>query len=230
MILVIMKLFYRFTGINDMGGGRGLDSFERPYTRHAVEGGKAGKEAGEATDKRRTILRGGVIALAVLVGLIAWGVTRDDDDGGESEIAPAGFEAKIVSEVDLEEIAVSSGHDVYWVGPIDGKELETGENEDGGVLVRYLQAGEEPGSDSAGALAIGSYPLGDAVKALERFAEGEGAIVRESDQVGKVVTSREAPTSAYFVSPDGTLQIEVYDPSPARAMTLALSGRVRPVG
>jgi hypothetical protein len=32
----------------------------------------------------------------------------------------------------------------------------------------------------------------------------------------------------YLISPDNTLQIEVYDPSPERAMELALSGQVRP--
>ena len=197
---------------------------------------KAKAEVKPATKKpssdedRRKVLRWGVIAAAVLVAVIAWVATRgDDDSSGESE-ATAGFEAKIVSEEELQEIAGSAGHAVYWAGPIEGTELEASESESGGVQVRYLDEGAEPGSDSTGTLTIGSYPLADATKALEGFAERPGAIVRQSDVVGEVVSSPEAPSSAYFASPDGGVQIEVYDPSPARAMSLARSGKVQPVG
>lgn len=178
----------------------------------------------------RKLLRWGVVGLAVVVGLIAWIVGDSEGDDGTEASATAGFAAKIVSEAELEEIAGSSGHVAYWAGPIEGKQLEASEGEDGSVQVRYLDEGEEPGSDRAGTLTIGSYPLADAANALEGFAGRQGAIVRESEEVGEVVSSAETPSSVYFASPDGGLQIEVYDPSPARAMRLALSGKVQPVG
>lgn len=191
---------------------------------------KAAAKKPTSDQERQKMLRWGVVGLAVLVAVIAWVATRGDDgDSGEAE-STAGFEAKIVSEAELEEIAGESGHAVYWAGPIEGTELEASESEDGGVQVRYLDEGEEPGGDRAGTLTIGSYPLADATKALEGFAERPGAIVRESDEVGEVVSNPEAPSSVYFASPDGSLQIEVYDPSPARAMSLARSGEVQPIG
>jgi len=182
-----------------------------------------------STDRRR-LLRWGVVALAILVGVVAWVATQGDDgDSGEPESDPVGFEAKIVDEAELIEIAGSAGHEVYWAGPISGKELEASET-GGGIQVRYVDEGADPEGDPAATLTIGSYPLPDAAGALQGFAEREGSIVRESDQVGQVVSSTEAPSSVYFASPDGSLQIEVYDPSPARAMNLARSGEVQPVG
>lgn len=193
-----------------------------------MERSKAGKVAKKPA--RRTFLRAGVIGLAIAVALVAWLVTRGgDDDGGGAEPAPASFEAKVVDEGELSEIVAEAGHDVYWAGPIDGTELEASEGEDGGVQVRYLQDGQEPGSDPNGTLTIGSYPLADAAGALEGFAGREGAIVRRASDGTEVVSSAQAPSSVYFASPDGSLQVEVYDPSPERAMALATSGDVQPV-
>ena len=45
-----------------------------------------------------------------------------------------------------------------------------------------------------------------------------------------VVSSEKAPNSVYFVSSEGSVQAEVYDPSPELAMKLALSGKVEPAG
>lgn len=211
--------------------GKEPDAVEKAADEKAeTKSSKPATKKPSSDEERRKMLRWGVIAAAVLVAVITWVATRGDDgDSGESETT-AGFEAKVVSIEELQEIAGSAGHAVYWAGPIEGTELEASESESGGVQVRYLDEGAEPGSDSTGTLTIGSYPLADATKALEGFAERPGAIVRESDVVGEVVSSPEAPSSAYFASPDGGVQIEVYDPSPARAMSLARSGKVQPVG
>jgi hypothetical protein len=209
--------------------------------------GDTGKESGKSAAKtssskpadrgskpdRRKTLRWSIVALALIVGVVAWVATQDDDSGnGESEPASStGFAAKIVSQEELGEIAADSGHPVYWAGPLPGRELEASEAEDGRVTVRYLDEGAEPGSgDPADVLTIGSYPLPDPLGALDGFAEREGSIVRQAEDGRKVVSSTEAPSSVYFASPVGSVQVEVYDPSPARAMSLARSGKVQPVG
>jgi hypothetical protein len=188
----------------------------------------AAKPADSDGERRRRALLLGGAALVVLAALIVWLATRGG--GGEAEPTGGGFEAKIVSEAELEGIAASSGHLVYWVGPRPGKQLEASESPDGDVRVRYLDKGAEPGSDQTGALAIGSYPLANATSAVEGFGEREGAIVRNAPDGREVVSSVAAPSSAYFASPDGKVQVEVYDPSPKRAMGVALSGNVHPLG
>jgi hypothetical protein len=191
--------------------------------------GQAGPEGEKAASKRR-MLRIGIVALALLVGVIAWLVTRGDD--GETTSAPdsSGLEAKIVSGVELEELAASAGHAVYWAGSMPGKELEASETAEGDFQVRYLDDGTEAGGGGAGVLTIGSYPLPDPIAAVEGFAGRKGSITRSSADGREIVTSAEKPTSVYFASSDGSVQVEVYDPNAQQAMSLALSAKVRPVG
>jgi hypothetical protein len=191
--------------------------------------GQAGPKDEKAASNRR-MLRIGVIALALIVGVIAWLATRGDD--GDSTAAPAssGFEAKIVDSAELEQLAASAGHAVYWAGEEPGKEIEASETAEGNFQVRYLDEGTEAGGGGAGVLTIGSYPLPDPIGAMEGFAARKGSLTRRSADGREVVTNAEKPTSVYFASSDGSVQVEVYDPSYKRAMSLALSAHVRPVG
>lgn len=179
-------------------------------------------------DKQRLLLRAGVIGLAVVVALIAWLSTRGGDSGNEESAAPEHSSGRIVSSAELGETAATLGQPVYWAGAQAGNQLELTELSEGGTQVRYVPEGTEVGEGSAALLTIGSYPLPNPKKALEGFAKRPGSIVRHAKDGTEVVSSEESPTSVYFVSPDNSVQVEVYDPSPQRAMSLALSGRVQP--
>lgn len=210
----------------------------------ADEAGKPGKPAGAGkstedssansakAESNRRMLRVGIVALALIVGVIAWVATSDDDGDSAQEQATVsvGVEATIVSPGELEELVESAGHTVYWAGTIPGKELEASESETGNFQIRYLDEGTEAGGGGAGVLTIGSYPLPDPAAALEGFAERDGSLVRRSADGREVVTGVEKPTSVYFTGADGDVQVEVYDPNYKRAMSLALSDRVQPVG
>lgn len=180
----------------------------------------------EALRKRPWLLRGAVLALALVVGLVALIASGDDD--GDEEAAPVATESRLVEATELANAAATAGHLVYWAGPMDGTELELTESEDGSTQVRYLEGADEAGTESAAALTIGTYPLPDPAAALDRFAGEAGSKTKTSPQGLEVVTSESSPNSAYFVSPDNSVQVEVYDPEPGRALELALSGRVRP--
>ena len=184
-------------------------------------------EAGRPQEAGRTRwLRWAIVALAVVVAVVAWLATRDDDDAPE----PSGFEARIVSEAELADVAESAGHSVYWAGPIAGKELEASESAAGEVQVSYVDEGTDPGGSKAELLTIGTYPMADAAAALDALAEREGSTIGQTKSGDEVVSVAELPTSAFLSSPDGSLQIEIYDPTPGRAMGIALSGDVEPVG
>lgn len=203
-----------------------------------MEGEGPGKEQSAMPEKaapaakapnRRKLLRWGIVALAVVVGVIAWLATRDNG-GGSSEPAPAEAALRIVTVAELREAAATLGQPIYWAGPAAGKELELSELPEGGVQVLYLPEGTEAGEGSVESLTIGSYPLADPTAALEGFAKRPGSLVFHARGGRKVVVSKQSPTSAYFASPDNSIQVEVYDPSPKRAINLALSGRVQPAG
>lgn len=177
---------------------------------------------------KRRALRLAVLGLAVLVALIAWLATRDDDGSSEPAVSdPAA--PRIVSSAELSEAAEDLGQPIYWVGTVPGTVLELKElGGEGGVQVLYQPEGTEAGEGSPAALTIGSYPLTDPAAALEGFAERPGAIARTSSEGTEVVTSKQSPTSVYLTGEEGEVQVEVYDPSPKRAMSFALSGRVQP--
>jgi len=198
------------------------------------EAGKPGKSetAGKPKKKeadRRRMLRIGIVALALLVGAIAWVASKGDDGEAESEPASAGVGPKIVSVEELEEFADEAGHAVYWAGPLPGKVLEASETDAGNVQIRYLDEGTEAGGGSKAVLTIGSYPLADPAAAVKNYGERKGSLVRNSSDGREVATSVEKPTSVYFAGTDGDVQVEVYDPNYKRAMALALSEQVRPV-
>jgi hypothetical protein len=195
------------------------------------ESGKAQKvepKPPSGTDGQRRVWRVGIIALALIVGVIAWVATRGDDD--ESEPTAEVIAAHIVSVGELAEFADEAGHPVYWAGSQPGTRLELSQDSGGQVFLRYLRDGAPVDSEAATALTVGSYPLSDPTGALDRVSSAPGAIVRQSDDGRELVSSASSPTSVYFASPDNSVQVEVYDPVPKRAMSLAASGRVQPVG
>lgn len=194
-----------------------------------ADSGKPDKETPKAESNRR-MLRIGIVALALIVGVIAWVATSGDDDGSTTETASAGVEAKIVSVEELEEFADEVSHEIYWAGPLSGKVLEVSETAAGNTQIRYLDEGTEAGEGGAAVLTVGSYPLADAAKAFEGFAERKGSISRSSKDGREVAFSLEKPTSVYFTGSEGDVQVEVYDPDFKRAMSLALSDQLRPVG
>jgi hypothetical protein len=147
-------------------------------------------------------------------------VTRDDDDPpGSGETTQ-----RIVSTAQLAEAAAALDQLVYWAGPVPGTKLELSEFP-GGVQVRYLRTGT-PADES---LTVATYSRANAEAELRAFAARPGSFTRGGVAGRLVVSSKEQPTSAYFAAADGSAQVEVYDPSPARALSLARSLRVRPV-
>lgn len=176
---------------------------------------------------RYWLLRGVVVVVAVVVALIAWRNTGDD-----GEETPAGEEtsSRILSASELSDVVVASGHPVYWAGPIPGTTLAVSEGTEGIIQVRYLKAASELEGEEGENLTVGSYPLPEPATATATLATNPDAIVKRSRQGIELVTTKENPNSVYFTSPDDTVQVEVYDPSPKRAMALARSGRVVPAG
>ncbi|HET7510306.1 MAG TPA: hypothetical protein VFJ65_08680 [Solirubrobacterales bacterium] len=187
-----------------------------------MEGGKTATH--QLTGEKLWLLRGGVIGLAIVIALVALVVSGGEDEG---PAAPPEAESKIVSEEELAERAAALGQPIYWAGPVPGTvlELEQLEGEEG-VCVRYLPEGSGVGEAPPSALTVGSYPRSPA--ALEEFAAEPGSVTRQGPNGREVVYSEENPTSAYFNDPEGLVQVEVYDPSPQKALSLALSGKAAP--
>jgi hypothetical protein len=176
---------------------------------------------------RRKLLRGSVVVIAVLAALITWLATKGGGEGSGESASPTAPEARVVSRTELHEAESALGQPIYWAGRVAGMKLELEELAGGGAQVFYVPEGGRA-SDPSQLLTVGSYPLPDPAAAVENVAGRPGAIVRHARDGREVVTNEASRTSVYFASPDNSVQVEVYDPSSAQAMSLALSGRVQP--
>jgi hypothetical protein len=116
---------------------------------------------------------------------------------------------------------------IYWAGPVFGYRYELTRTPSGNVYVRYLPPGVRAGAASANFLIVSTYRFPGGYEGLTRAARGHGI----AGPGGSVIFVRPRdPKSILMAFPGVNDQIEVYDPSPARAMSVAHSGSVRSVG
>jgi hypothetical protein len=166
---------------------------------------------------------GALVALAVLAGLVVWLLVRDDSTPTSSSSATA------ASAQDLAELPATVGHPVYWAGPRRGFTYELTRTSDGRIYIRYLPAGVSIGSNQPKYLTVGTYPSKNALAVVRGVAKGLRVKAMRLNGGGAAVQDTKHPTSVYLAYPRSDYQIEVYDPSPAHALQLALSGKITPL-
>ena len=194
--------------------------------------GKGSSVAENAATVRRPAARGGrlaplaVLGLAAVVaaGVVAWLLLRGTGGGGVA-VQPA----TLVSQAQLQQLAASVDHPVYWAGPKSGYSYELTTTSNGRFYVRYLPAGVKAGDTRPNFLVVGTYTQPGSYAALKRAAKRDGSVTLSIDNGGLALFSSKAPTSAYFSYPDAKYQVEVYDPSGDHARKLVVAGQIVPI-
>lgn len=187
----------------------------------------------QATSKRPRVRIGAVVAIAIAAGVVVWllvGRGGDDNNAASSTTTPtqqaAGVGPTAMSTGDLKSLADKLGHPIYWAGAKGGFTYEVTETADGKVYVRYLPKGVAVGDSGAKYLIVATYPYPKALAALKRVA-GKKATKLSTGAYAFVDPTY--PKSVHVAYPHSDYQIEVFDPSPARAKAVAFSGDVAPV-
>lgn len=171
----------------------------------------------------RWLIRGGVLLIVAVVAVLL--ITAPDD---EEPVGAEGTPPHPVTAEELRDAAADSELPIYWAGPMPGSRIELTQGGDGSALVTYLDR-EPQERDAVGSPVIGTYPMEDPAAAVAKTGAQDGATVMEAPGGTTVVSSADSPTSVYFADPENTVRVEVYDPSPQRAMSLARSGQMQPV-
>ena len=193
------------------------DGPERPVGR--------GARARPSAVDRRLILVAGAILLAAAIGIVLWLLLRSDGTKAANQ-APA----KAASIERLNRFASSAGHPIYWAGSQPRFTYELSRTKDGRVYIRYLPPGVKLGDSRPKYLAIGTYPQRRAFATLRATAKEQGAQTIRLAGGGLAFQYKRRPTSVYLAYPGSNYQIEVFDPSPRRALELVVSGQVKAVG
>lgn len=158
--------------------------------------------------------------------LVASGRIRPVSPASESTASPAA--ASIVSPTDVKDLAASLGHDLYWIGPKRNMTYELTTTQSGNVYLRYLPEGVEAGSE-AQYLMIGTYPVKDGFSVTRSLSDRPGAVPIPIQGDGVAFYDEDLPTNVYLAYRGADLQIEVFDPSAARAQRLVASNRIVPI-
>jgi hypothetical protein len=166
-----------------------------------------------------------LIVLVAAVAVVAFLVLRNDDNASSEPASTNGPEG--ISQQGLVDLANSVDHPVYWAGPRSGSRYELTIADNGNIFIRYLAPDTPLGSRSIASLTIGTYPAAGAN--LEKAADKPGAKTGQTPDGQLVVTNSSNPTSVYVGAPDADHQVEVYDPDPKEAFSLATSGAIVPV-
>ena len=95
--------------------------------------------------------------------------------------------------------------------------------------MRYLPDGVEVGADKP-YLTVVTYPFPGAYAAVRKQAAAKGAVTARLARDGLAVLDNGYPQSVHVAYPGVNYQVEVYDPTPARAMQLVSSGGLRHLG
>jgi hypothetical protein len=166
-----------------------------------------------------------LVVLLAAVAVVAF-LVLGNDDNGSSEPEPTGGPEGI-SQQGLTDLAESVDHSVYWAGPRPNTRYELTIADDGNIFIRYLAPDTPVGSEEVASLTVGTYPAAGAN--LQAAAERPGARTGETPDGALVVTNSDSPTSVYVGYPDTDHQVEVYDPDPQTAFSLATSGAIVPI-
>jgi hypothetical protein len=186
----------------------------------------------------RSVRVGAVVAVALAVAFVVWLLVRGSGSGspksgGTTTPTTTSSSTPILQSASVQTLrAVSAlvGHPVYWAGPRSRITYELTRTSDDRIYIRYLPKGVKIGDRHADFLIVGTYPVRNAYRAVQTAAKEKGAETFSISGGGKAVLNKSAPKNVYFAYPRSNYQVEVYAPSPGRARSLIISGKIRPVG
>jgi hypothetical protein len=192
-------------------------------------------ESAPAPRKRGTVLGrtrfrlSAVVVLAIAAGVIAWVLVGR---GSSNSPATAGPVAKAITPValsasGLRTLAQQVAQPIYWAGPKPGYMYELTRTTAGRIYIRYLPAGVKAGAPGSNYLIVATYPYPNALKALKAVSHGAQITVPGG---GVAVVDPKYTKSVHVAFPGVAYQVEVYDPAPAVARAVAVSGNVHSVG
>jgi hypothetical protein len=182
--------------------------------------------------QRPRVRLGAVVAVAAAAGIIAWAVVGSGGGSSHQATPPSrgavsgGIGPIGLSPEGLRAQSRSLRKPIYWAGPKRGYTYELTRTVTGRFYVRYLPPGTAVGAKGADYLIIATYPFPKTFAALKRVSGGKGISLPGG---GLAVVDTNYPKSVHLAFPGIDYQVEVYDPSPARARAVAVSGSVRPV-
>jgi hypothetical protein len=155
---------------------------------------------------------GAALVLVVVGGIVVWLVLRDHKSSSSSNP-----NAAAVTVEQLQALAASVNHPVFWSGPRAGSTYELTQSPNGAIFIRYLPSGAKVGSKDRYPT-VATYPFPGAFAALQAVAKQSGSTAVNLPNGGLGVISSSNPTSIHAAYPNVDYQVEVFDPDAGAAL------------
>jgi hypothetical protein len=174
-------------------------------------------------------LLGGALVLLVVAAVATWVIVQSGKSSKPTAtVTPIKPIALSLSGLRTLTLTLSRVHaqPIYWAGAKAGSLYEVRRTSNGNVYVRYLPRNVAAGTPAASYLTVATYPFTGAYAALQKVADGKAVVIPGG---GIALVDAKDSKSVHLAYPNINYQVEVYDPSPAKALSVATSGRVGPV-
>ena len=177
----------------------------------------------------RTILI--TIVITALISVIAtFGISSLFSNNSNSTSTEAKTGQIALSEQELKSVVMNLNSVIYWAGPLENAKYTLNVDEAGAAFIRYLPNGEGANDTEKKYLTVATYKVNaafDAVKAAGNEQDGIGLITADG---AAVYYNKNSASNVYLAYPGQDLQIEVFDPTPGRALQLVnTTGLLKPV-
>ena len=200
----------------------------------APEAPQSAPAASSSSGNQNQQLRIGIlVVIAVIVGVGLWFALSKDNSKKHKNGKGNGHPVALVKNVgpllqSPTEVAARSLtylQPIYWAGPKKNTVYEFWRVPNKNIFVRYLPSGSKAGRNGKHWTIIGTYPYPDAYHRLKKKFPG-GIVGNDGSYIYQPPDNK---TSVYMAWPKKPFEVEVYNPSPQKAATIAASGQVQPI-
>ena len=171
-----------------------------------------------------------VVAVVAIVSIKLGSSSSKSNTSNNTVITPAKDSTQVNLSADGLKTAVKAlGKTVYWAGDDADNTYVLQTFTDGRVWVRYVPKGGDPNASGAVYRLMGSYPIKNAFSVTKAASSGDGSVLVTNADGSIVLYNKSKMTNAYIAFPKVDVQIEIFDPTPGKALALATSGAIVPI-
>lgn len=164
-----------------------------------------------------------IVVTAVFTALLVLGLTQQISPtlSDRTTLSAQTSGGVCLTESELKSIVTQNNIKAYWTGPIEDATYTLNSSTPGQVFIRYVPKGESCDDLRPNFRVIATYEEVDAFSTTESAGTtADGVSLLNSD--GSIVYfNKNVPTNIYVAYPGIAYQIEVYDPDPKEAVSLA---------
>ena len=164
-----------------------------------------------------------VLVTAVLTALLVLGLTQQISPtlSDRTTLAAQTSGGVCLTESELKSIIRENNIQAYWTGPIKDATYSLNSSTAGQVFIRYVPKGEECDDVRPNFRVIATYEEQDAFATTEAAGTTADGVSLLNTDGSIVYFNKNVPTNIYVAYPGISYQIEIYDPDPKEAVSLA---------